>query len=274
MGGSDPTVTIPSCGVEQSTGNAIKADLLLGSVSVKKVFDLTTLSGANMGFVRLHAPNPVQPGSSISHWTPDATPNLLMEPAINSDLTDDLDLTVPQHVDIGWMLVTCGDGVIEGAEVCDGANLGGETCQSLGFSGGTLACNATCDAFDTSACFSCDSGDGAGRWNLPDLTHLGTFGGTLSSGGVAVYRFFGSLVETTPGKGIMIGVIYDGSSPSPYYVDGEWKITSAPDKGVFGSKIFEFGTGNSVGSIEGEFKDDPLFSSVGQFDVKTWQICP
>ncbi len=48
----------------------------------------------------------------------------------------------------------CGNGVIETGEVCDGSNLGGQTCSSQGFSGGTLACNSTCDGFDTSGCTS------------------------------------------------------------------------------------------------------------------------
>jgi len=34
---------------------------------------------------------------------------------------------------------TCGDGVAEGAESCDGADLGGATCGSLGYSSGTLS---------------------------------------------------------------------------------------------------------------------------------------
>jgi len=45
----------------------------------------------------------------------------------------------------------CGNGIIETGEDCDGGNLGGATCQSLGFTGGTLSCNASCQ-FDTSAC--------------------------------------------------------------------------------------------------------------------------
>ena len=37
---------------------------------------------------------------------------------------------------------TCGNNVIEGGEVCDGTDLGGETCASQSCSGGgTLACN-------------------------------------------------------------------------------------------------------------------------------------
>jgi len=51
----------------------------------------------------------------------------------------------------------CGNGVREGLELCDGADLGGETCQGQGFDGGTLVCNASCDGVDTSGCrfFTC-----------------------------------------------------------------------------------------------------------------------
>ncbi len=41
--------------------------------------------------------------------------------------------------------------MVEGDEECDGNDLGGETCQTLGFDGGTLACTNSC-AFDTSGC--------------------------------------------------------------------------------------------------------------------------
>jgi hypothetical protein len=46
----------------------------------------------------------------------------------------------------------CGNGVREGVEGCDGADIGGATCASLGFNGGgTLGCTTGC-AFDTSGC--------------------------------------------------------------------------------------------------------------------------
>ncbi len=38
----------------------------------------------------------------------------------------------------------CGDGVIDEGEQCDGNNLGGENCLSLGFAGGLLACSGAC----------------------------------------------------------------------------------------------------------------------------------
>ncbi|MBU1413218.1 hypothetical protein KKC22_17040, partial [Myxococcota bacterium] len=47
---------------------------------------------------------------------------------------------------------SCGNAVIEGSELCDGAALGDATCESQGFAGGTLACLADCTGYDTAAC--------------------------------------------------------------------------------------------------------------------------
>jgi hypothetical protein len=60
----------------------------------------------------------------------------------------------------GGLLPACGNAAIEAGEQCDGANLGGETCASLGFLGGTLACDASC-ALDTAGCFASLCGNGA-----------------------------------------------------------------------------------------------------------------
>lgn len=54
----------------------------------------------------------------------------------------------------------CGNGVKEGAEVCDGSDLDNTTCQDLGFSGGTLACNENCTGFVTAGCDSGNCGNG------------------------------------------------------------------------------------------------------------------
>ncbi|MBI4154144.1 carboxypeptidase regulatory-like domain-containing protein [Candidatus Woesearchaeota archaeon] len=45
---------------------------------------------------------------------------------------------------------TCGNGQINGNEDCDGSNLNGQTCQSRGYSGGTLSCSSC--TFDESGC--------------------------------------------------------------------------------------------------------------------------
>jgi PA domain len=106
MGGTDPTVTIPSIMVSNADGDAIKA--ALPGVSTAYFVDPTRRAGAADGFVRLYAPTVVQPGSSISHFDTVAVPNLLMEPAINGDLRSarNLDLTPSLMKDIGWRMET------------------------------------------------------------------------------------------------------------------------------------------------------------------------
>jgi hypothetical protein len=79
-------------------------------------------SGADTaGHPRLFAPNPVQSGSSISHFDTAASPNLLMEPYITSNLGSDLDLTDEQLFDVGWTSAdtdTDGDGVADAMDNC------------------------------------------------------------------------------------------------------------------------------------------------------------
>lgn len=106
MGGFDPNVNIPSVGVTLALGNTLKAAAADNS-QVKLILDGNFLAGTSPGgLVRLNAPNPVQPGSSKSHWDPGASPNLLMEPSINSDLdpSNFLDLSPNLLEDIGWPL--------------------------------------------------------------------------------------------------------------------------------------------------------------------------
>ncbi|HOE82652.1 MAG TPA: hypothetical protein PK329_06805, partial [Myxococcota bacterium] len=55
----------------------------------------------------------------------------------------------------------CGDGILDGGEQCDGTNLNGHTCVTLGFGGGELGCSSLC-RFDTSGCTAppADCGNG------------------------------------------------------------------------------------------------------------------
>ncbi len=64
-------------------------------------------------------------------------------------------------VDISAVVEGCDDGIIGVGEQCDGVNLGGASCSSLGFSGGTLSCTSAC-TFDTSSCTAGGSGGGGG----------------------------------------------------------------------------------------------------------------
>jgi hypothetical protein len=112
LGGTDPSITIPVVSVTLADGNAIKA-ALGGGVNVTLALDPDLLAGADTSNrVKLFAPNPYQGGSSISHWDVSAFPNLLMEPAINANLSSSVDLTLAHFTDLGWLdgLPTAVDG--------------------------------------------------------------------------------------------------------------------------------------------------------------------
>jgi hypothetical protein len=47
---------------------------------------------------------------------------------------------------------TCGDGVVEGGEECESGVPLADTCETLGFTGGTLICDAASCSYDTSGC--------------------------------------------------------------------------------------------------------------------------
>ena len=121
MSGVDPTITIPSVRISIDNGNAVKAALGSGTVNVTLGVNLNVLAGADPGgHLLLNAPVPLVSGSSYSHWDPIAFPNLLMEPAINSDLTHSVDLTRQEMIDIGWF--SDGDGVPDGVDQCIGSS--------------------------------------------------------------------------------------------------------------------------------------------------------
>ncbi|NDY94298.1 hypothetical protein [Wenzhouxiangella limi] len=63
---------------------------------------VTAPEAFSQGQLRMHAPDPIEPGSSISHWSPTAEPSLLMEPSLTSGLFDQVDLTPALFSDIGW----------------------------------------------------------------------------------------------------------------------------------------------------------------------------
>ncbi len=105
LGGVAGGITIPSGRILLAVGTAIKAELAgSNAVTATLGLDLSRRAGANQdGFAQVNATNPIVPGSSIAHWDPIASPNLLMEPAINADLDHSFDLTLPLLRDIGWL---------------------------------------------------------------------------------------------------------------------------------------------------------------------------
>ncbi|MEX0914616.1 MAG: hypothetical protein WDZ60_01880, partial [Wenzhouxiangellaceae bacterium] len=56
------------------------------------------------GFMRVHAPDPLEEGSSVSHWA-SGNWTLLMEPSLSGTLFDEVDLTIDLFRDIGWQIM-------------------------------------------------------------------------------------------------------------------------------------------------------------------------
>ena len=122
MGGVDPTITIPSVRITLDDGNKLRANL---PAAVLLGVDLSVRAGADaQDRPLIFTPNPRQAGSSVSHWDTSAFPNLLMEPAINADLTHNLDLTEREMRDIGWFVDRDLDQIDDAVDQCTGSNLG------------------------------------------------------------------------------------------------------------------------------------------------------
>jgi hypothetical protein len=123
MAGVDPTVVIPSVSLSRTDGLKVLGQLPNVTILIRK--DLSIRAGADeLGRARLFMPNPVQSGSSGSHYDSIAFKNLLMEPSINGDLTHDVssangnDLTLELLRDIGWFPDADLDGVSSDSD-CD-----------------------------------------------------------------------------------------------------------------------------------------------------------
>ncbi len=116
MGGDLPGLTIPVVSITQADGNAIKAQLLNGPVTMTLGPNPAFIAGCDdEGRPRMYAPNPVEQGSSVSHWDTSAEPSLLMEPFVTDGLSGGVDLTQFAFEDIGWFSPrttdTTGDGI-------------------------------------------------------------------------------------------------------------------------------------------------------------------
>lgn len=115
---NDAFVTAPTVSLRRVDGLAILGQIPAG-VTAFLGADPTIRAGADaLGRARVFAPFPVQGGSSISHYDSVASRNLLMEPAINRDLTQNLkapfDLTSEFFYDSGWRFPDAdSDGVVD-----------------------------------------------------------------------------------------------------------------------------------------------------------------
>lgn len=108
----------------------------------------------------------------------------------------------------------CGDQILQPGEQCDGLDLGGATCSTLGFASGALSCSGVC-TYTTNACvIALPTGSASGRVNtlspVPEIP---------SNTYAVVTGFFepGSLVSIVK-DGIVVGVTFSNDS-------GFWQTT-------------------------------------------------
>lgn len=153
---------------------------------------------------------------------------------------------------------SCGNGIIEEDELCDGDNLGNEDCMSLGFAGGELSCSDNCN-FDATACTSSVCGNGTaerdedcdgtdfGRVNCVDLgfgpglpmcTAECTFD-TSSCPTLGEGDSCGTLNPCQNDLNCVSGTCYDGSAGDPCENDGDCESGDC-----VGGTLFEDGTCN------------------------------
>lgn len=126
----DPTLTagIPALHLILTDATAVRTALGGGTVNAAIGPVPGVLGGADAaGYARLYAPATLTPGSTFSHYDVSATPNTLMEPAINDSLAANayLDLTPALFADEGWTL-NPGNGTIGACDTgIDAVEVGG-----------------------------------------------------------------------------------------------------------------------------------------------------
>jgi hypothetical protein len=123
---------------------------------------------------------------------------------------------------------SCGNGVIDSGESCDGNDLGGQTCASATFGSlpnGFLFCSSFC-ALDITFCTAGDGGVGGAGGSFGGAGGFGGFGGTIGMDG--------SVGGTTSG-----GAPATGGSPATGGVSAGGSVSN-PDAGA--------STGGTVGT--------------------------
>ena len=109
-GGFGNPITIPYIGIQKSEAEQLRTDIGIANATIQN--SATKYAGENQGKLKMYAPPGLEPGSSVSHWTKSATPDLLMEPAVGTLDFEDVDLTAAAFRDIGWSVNIPG-GVVE-----------------------------------------------------------------------------------------------------------------------------------------------------------------
>ncbi len=177
---------------ERASANVSVTDLhWTGEAVVASGAGLSSGRDPVSGHVEIFAPNPVDPGSSLSHFSTSLTPSEAMEPFYTGPMHSP-GLALDLMLDQGW---NCGNGVVESGEGCDDDNnTSGDGCSS------------ECDVEECQSCVgepstctpqtgaSCDDGQAC---TLNDTCQAGVCESDATP-------MTGCLVGTTAGKGLLL----------------------------------------------------------------------
>jgi hypothetical protein len=185
---------------------------------------------------------------------------LCCKSASGGDIINVPNATVPEST-------TCGDGVINSGEVCDGADLGGATCLSRGYFSGSLACSAGCMVYDTTGC---SDPIGSVYWADADGNAIqsANFGDTVlmyvvgkNSGSFDIYED-----DAVSDDSIQMGIA--GRIRANAFV-GEWTIPSMSALSVMTADFDDFKF-----EIGGTWSDSLSISGVGDSNMTVELISP
>lgn len=125
--------------------------LILGS--------LVSSSALACGEIAVDSPFDTAPGGTTT-GTPPAESSDGIDPSGSSGASSVGETTGPDpdSDSSGGGPAMCGNGVREGAELCDGEDFGDVTCETKGFTAGTLVCGESCMTYGTDGCYTCGNG--------------------------------------------------------------------------------------------------------------------
>jgi len=122
-----------------------------GPIAIAEGADLTS-GRHSSGHILMYAPNPLEQGSSVSHWAKVVTPNALMEPSFTAALHN-FELDIALLEDTGYPnLIRCGDANKDGSRTATDALIALNTAVGLATCIETL-----CDANSSGTTTSTDS---------------------------------------------------------------------------------------------------------------------
>ncbi len=206
---------------------------------------LTAGRDAATGRVQLFTPNPLQPGSSISHFDTAAATNsmnnLLMEPVINIGLAIDLDLTRQQMRDIGWFRDTTADlaaDTIINVQPSGSATLNTLTSRTLTWTNvGGFNRNVTVEL----------STDGGATYSIltSNIANTGSYTFTVPYSPTTQGRFRVREYDFAAPSGISSSN-FTIAAPTAAPVSVSGRVTDATGRGISGAQITVNGSGGAV----------------------------